>query len=435
MVQKEQVLKLIKDYYKTYHEKKAFTPGKDKIHYAGRVYDEDEMCLASDALLDFWLTAGKYTKAFESKFSDFLAVKNSLVVNSGSSANLIAITSLMSNQLKRRLYPGDEIITCSLAFPTTVAPIVQNRLIPVFVDARLDTYNIDEGMLKKALSKKTKALQITHTLGNPCDMDKIMKFVRENNLYLIEDTCDALGSKFNGKHVGTFGDIGTFSFYAAHHITMGEGGALAVSDARLASVIRSVRDWGRECFCGDNSGSKGACNNRFGYFIKEIKANYDHRYIYTDIGYNLKPLDVQSAIGLAQLKKLPSFIEKRKENFNKLYSLFSEYEKYFILPWWNKRSDVSWFSFPLMVKDTAPFSREELVKFLESKNIETRFIFAGNILYQPAYKNIKCRVIGRQRNSDEIMKRGFFIGVYPAIDDRHISYIKKVIREFCNRNK
>ncbi|MDP2921141.1 MAG: lipopolysaccharide biosynthesis protein RfbH [Candidatus Omnitrophota bacterium] len=429
-MEKKDIFKLVKEYYKAYHKKSAFSPGKDKIHYAGRVYNEKEMISAVDAVLDFWLTAGKYTKEFERKFSEILGVKNTILVSSGSSANLVAIAGLMSNRLKDRLKPGDEIITCGLAFPTTVAPIIQNRLVPVFVDARMDTFNIDEGLLEKAVSGRVRAIQVTHTLGNPCDMEKIMEFSDRHDLYVIEDACDALGSKFDGRITGSFGDIATFSFYAAHHIAMGEGGAVTSQDQNLARILRSIRDWGRDCFCGDDSGPRGACDKRFDYFIKEIDSTYDHRYIYSDIGYNLKPTDIQSAIGVRQLEKLDGFIEKRKKNFSLLYSAFSEFKEYFSLPGWDKRADVSWFAFPLCVKEDAGFTRQDIVKFLESKNIETRFIFAGNILNQPGYKNIECRVPGSLKNADKVMKNGFFIGLYPGIGPAQISYIIKAFKDF-----
>ncbi len=432
MVEKKDIFKLVKRYYLERHKKKTFSPGSGKIHYAARVYDENEMISAVDAVLDFWLTAGKYTKEFERKFSEFLNVKNTILVNSGSAANLLAVSSLMSSRLKDRLKPGDEVITCGLAFPTTVAPIIQNRLIPVFVDCRLDTFNIDEKLLEKAVSRRARAIQVTHTLGNPCDMERITRFADKYDLYLIEDACDALGSKFDKQYVGSFGDIATFSFYAAHHITMGEGGAVTAPDTNLSRILRSIRDWGRDCFCGDDSGPEGACGKRFDYFLKEINSAYDHRYIYSDIGYNLKPTDIQSAIGVRQLEKLQGFIKKRKENFNKLYEALSRFKKYFLLPGWDKRSDVSWFAFPLCVKEGAGFTRQEIVKFLELKNIETRFIFAGNILNQPGYKNIECRVPGSLENADSVMKNGFFIGLYPGIGSAEINYIIKVFIDFLS---
>lgn len=432
MVQKSDIFKLIRQYYRQHKEKKGFDPAKDKIHYAGRVYDEKEMLLATDAILDFWLTLGKYGKTLEKNFSGFLGVADTVLVNSGSSANLIAVATLMSNRLKNRLKPGDEVITCALAFPTTIAPIIQNGLIPVLVDCRLDTLNIDETLLQKAVSKRTKAIYITHTLGNPCNMDKIKEVADKNGLCLIEDCCDALGSKYDGKYVGTFGDIATFSFYPAHHITMGEGGAVVTSNGDLARIITSVRDWGRDCYCSGNSGSNGACGKRFDYLIKEIDSSYDHKYIYTDLGYNLKPTDIQAAIGVAQLEKLPSFIKKRKENFDKLYKGLACFKSFFSLPVWSDKADVSWFAFPMLIKDSASFKREELVRHLEDRHIETRFIFGGNILRQPAYKNMRCRVAGALKNSDKVMKKGFFIGLYPAISGTELNYIIKTFGEFLS---
>jgi CDP-6-deoxy-D-xylo-4-hexulose-3-dehydrase len=435
MVQRKHIFSSIKQYYREKNKAKSRRYAKEKVHYAGRVYNEKEMINAVDAVLDFWLTLGKYGKIFEDNFSRFLGLKGAVLVNSGSSANLIAITTLMSNRLRDRLESGDEIITCSLGFPTTVAPIIQNGLVPVFIDCRLDTLNIDEGLLEKALSRRTRAVQVTHTLGNPCEMDKIVRFARKHGLYLIEDACDALGSLFDGKYTGTFGDIATFSFYPAHHITMGEGGAVACSDKKLLDIACSIRDWGRDCFCGNASGPKGACRKRFDYYIKEINSTYDHRYVYSDIGYNLKPTDIQAAIGAAQLEKLPLFIKKRKENFRKLYEGLSQFKDFFSLPWWDPRSDVSWFAFPVLVKDNAPFERRELVEYLEQNNIETRFIFGGNILNQPAYRKVKSRTAGTLERSNRVMKNGFFVGLYPGLDSRHIDYIINTFREFINLKK
>lgn len=432
MVQKRELFKLIKEYCSQHKNKKNQTAGNTKIHYAGRVYDSREVIMACDAALDFWLTLGKYDKIFRNRLTRFLGVKEAILVNSGSSANLVAIATLMSNRLKDRLRPGDEIVTCVLGFPTTIAPMVQSGLIPVLVDCRLDTFNIDETALENALSKRTRAIQVTHTLGNPCAMEKITRFAKKHNLYLIEDVCDALGSKFDGEHVGSFGDIATLSFYPAHHITMGEGGAVVTSNKMLARIARSIRDWGRDCFCGDNSGPDGACGKRFDYFINEIDSSYDHRYVYTDIGYNLKPTDIQAAIGVAQFDKLKSFIKKRKENFCRLYRGLSKFKKYISLPEWSERADVSWFAFPVLIKDSAPFRRRELVKYLEGRNIETRFVFAGNILTQPAYRNIRCRKTGPFKNSNKVMKNAFFVGLYPGIGSQEIDYIVKSFGEFLS---
>ncbi len=428
---KAEIFKKIEDYYQAFHAKKGFIPGKTKIHYAGRVYDSREMIAMTGAILDFWLTLGKEADKFQAKFSGYLGVKNVILTNSGSSANLLAISSLKSDTLKNRLKDGDEIITTALAFPSTVAPIIQNTLVPVFVDVEPGTYNIDTFQLRRALSKKTRAVFITHTLGNPCRMDEIVRFVRRHNLILIEDVCDALGAKFTGKKIGTFGDISTYSFYPAHHITLGEGGALATDDTSIFRAALSLRDWGRACYCGYNEKNpNGSCNNRFGFKYAGLPAGYDHKYTYTHIGYNLKPLDIQAAMWQEQLKKLPAFLKQRSRNFEFLFKLFANYGRYLSLPQHYKDAEPAWFCFPVTVKKNSGIRRSDFVQYLEKNNIETRMIFAGNILRQPGFRNIKCRVVGELKNTDYIMNNSFFIGIYPGLKQEHMNYVADKINDF-----
>ena len=421
---KKEIFRLITEYYKTKKVQDSFIPGKSRIQYAGRIYDEREMILATDAILDFWLTLGNYAKKFERNFSNFLGIKNVILTNSGSSANLLAVASLKSVQLDNRLKDGDEVITPAATFPTTFNPIVQNNLIPVLVDVQIGTYNADAQKVKDALSKKTRAIVLPHTLGNPNEMDVIMDIAEEHDLFVIEDACDALGSKYNGKYLGSFGVFGTFSFYPAHQITMGEGGAVVTDDETLASIALSLRDWGRACVCRRCLLSLGQhCPLGF------QKASLA-KYIYTNIGYNLKPTDIQAAIGLAQLEKLPRFIEKRKKNFSILYDGFLKYEKYFVLPESLPKADPCWFAFPLTVKKNAPFTRNEIVSWYEKYGIETRPLFAGNIIRQPGYREVNFRIAQKLENTDQIMKRTFFIGVYPGIDEERMNYILEKTDQF-----
>jgi CDP-6-deoxy-D-xylo-4-hexulose-3-dehydrase len=429
---KGEIFQKVREYYEKVHKDREFVPGKSKIHYAGRIFDEQEMCNMVDAVLDFWITLGPYGDQLEKELADFLGVREAILVNSGSSANLVAIAALMSPQLGNHLSLGDEVITPAVTFPTTFTPIIQNGLIPVIVDCELGTYNIDAAKLEEAISPKTRAMFISHTLGNPCQMDKIMEICSKYSLYLIEDTCDALGAKYDGKLAGTFGDVSTLSCYPAHHISMGEGGVIFTNDTKLAKIVRSVRDWGRDCWCRGDVSPNGACGKRFQYKIKMggEEIDYDHRYVYSNIGYNLKPTDIQAAMGLAQLKKLDWFIEKRMHNFNRLFEGLKRYEEVFILPRWNEKAEPSWFAFPLTIRPGSKFSRRGLLVFLEEANIETRLLFAGNILRQPAFKDINCRPIGNLANSDLVMTNTFFIGVYPGISDEVIEYILIKFKEF-----
>lgn len=429
---KEEIFQKVRQYYETVHKDRRFVPGESKIHYAGRVYDEQEMVNMVDAVLDFWITLGPYGEQLEKELANFLGVSEAILVNSGSSANLIAIAVLMSLQLSNHLSPGDEVITPAVTFPTTLTPIIQSGLIPVIVDCELGTYNIDAAKLEEAISPKSRAMFISHTLGNPCLMDKVTELCSKYNLYLIEDTCDALGAKYGGKLVGTFGDFSTLSCYPAHHISMGEGGVIFTSSARLAKIARSVRDWGRDCWCKGDASPTGACGKRFQYKIKigGEEIDYDHRYVYSNIGYNLKPTDIQAAMGLAQLKKLDWFIERRRHNFNRLFEGLKRYEDIFVLPLWNEKAEPSWFAFPLTIRPGARFTRRELLVFLEEAKIETRLLFAGNIIRQPAFKDINCRVTGSLANSDLVMTNTFFIGVYPGISDEMLDYILGKFGEF-----
>lgn len=426
---KKEIFKLIKKLYKAKPAKKEFIPGRTAINYAGRIYDWRELNNLVDASLNFWLTAGKYANEFEKKLSGFLGVRYALLVNSGSSANLLAVSALTSSFLgKRQLKPGDEVITTACGFPTTLNPIIQNNLVPVFIDIELGTYNIMAKRIEKAITKKTKAIFVAHMLGNPVNLSSILKIAKKYKLFFIEDNCDALGSKYLGKYTGTFSDISTCSFFPAHHITTGEGGAVLTNNPLLKRIIMSLRDWGRDCYC--DTGKDNTCGKRFSQKFADLPYGYDHKYVYSHIGYNFKVTDMQAAVGCAQLEKLPSFIETRKNNFRFLYKIFKEYEDYFILPRAEKNSIPSWFGFPVLVKDTAPFKRADIVRYLEARKIATRMLFGGNLLKQPAYKNIKHRVVGGLKNTDLVMNNLFWIGVYPGLTKTMLSYIEKTLKNF-----
>lgn len=434
---RKKIFSEIKKYYLVEHKQKKFVPGKTKVHFAGRVYDEKEMTAMTDAVLDFWLTLGKYGQEFEKKFSAIIGAKHTLLANSGSSANLLAVSSLMSPQMNDPLKPGGEVITPSSTFPTTLNPIIQNNLTPVFVDVELGTYNIDAERLGEALTEKTRLIVLPHTLGNPNEMDAVMDVARDHSLYVIEDACDALGSKYDGRMLGSIGDMGTFSFYPAHHITMGEGGAVTTSDSQLSLILKSLRDWGRACVCPVctlTEDPDSRCPLRFQFKSENLPEDYDRKYVYTNIGYNLKPTDIQAAMGVEQLKKLSGFTKKRKENFKILYGEFSRFEDYFILPKALPKSDPSWFAFPLTVKENPRFKRKDIVSWLEKNNIETRMLFAGNIVKHPGYRHVKYRVSGDLKNSDTILRNTFFIGVYPGLDRERLNYVIEKTREFMKKN-
>lgn len=433
-MKREELLEHIKEYYRENLSQQKFIPGETKIPFAGRIFDEMEMVNLVDASLDFWLTSGRYAQEFETKFAEFMEQTSCMLVNSGSSANLVAVTSLTSPLLRsNRLKKGDEVITVAAGFPTTVNPIIQNGLIPVFVDVDLETFNVDITQLEKALSKKTRAIVLAHTLGNPFDLGYIQNFCKGNNLFLVEDCCDAVGSKYEGKMVGTFGDLATTSFYPAHHITMGEGGSVLTSNPLFKRIATSIRDWGRDCYC--DSGFDNTCGRRFKGQYGQLPKGYDHKYVYSHRGYNLKLTDMQAAIGVAQLEKLPLFIEKRKENFKILYNALKKYEEFLILPKPTPNSDPSWFGFPFNVRENKHFSRRELAEYLEENKILTRGLFAGNLTKQPAYidNEIEYRIVGELRNTDYIMENTIFIGVYPGIDKEKMDYIIEVFDQFFKK--
>ena len=430
----QEILAKVEEFYHLAHRPEPFRPGQTKIPYAGRVFDEREMKAAAKAVLDFWLTLGPYADDFEAKLKSFLGVSDAILVNSGSSADLLAISTLCSRELEGHLSPGDEVITPAVTFPTTVAPLVQNNLVPVFVDCELGTYNIDASLLDGAVSDRTRAILPLHNLGNPCDMDAIMDFASKHHLFVIEDVCDALGSRYNGRSVGTFGDMATLSFYPAHHITTGEGGAVVTSDQRLATIARSIRDWGRACYCTHRTTNPlGACGRRFDFEIPGVPGAYDHRYVYSNIGYNLRPTDIQAAIGSVQMDKLPQFNEARQRNFWRLHSGLKGFEEFLILPSWGPEAQVAWFAYPITVRASAPFTRKELVVRLEDRLIQTRFLFAGNILRQPGFRDIPHRVAGQLVNSDLVMRNSFFVGIYPGLHDEHIDYMLETFRGFFSR--
>lgn len=426
---KKEIFEKVKKFYRLRKKQEKFIPGKSQINYAGRIFDEKEMINLIDASLDFWLTAGRYAKRFEEEFAKFLGVKYCLLTNSGSSANLLAVSALTSSELgKRRLKPGDEVITTACGFPTTLNPIIQNNLTPVFIDVDLRSYNLQTEKIEKTITKKTKAIFVAHTLGNPVPLNRILKITKKHHLWFIEDCADALGSKYKGKYTGTFGDISTFSFYPAHQITMGEGGAVVTNNPLLKKIIASFRDWGRACYC--EPGHDNTCGKRFGWQLGKLPFGYDHKYIYSHIGYNLRITDLQAAIGLAQLKKLPSFIKARRENFDRLYHFFKNYQNYFILPKAENNSEPCWFGFPLLIKKEAPFTRAEIIDYLEKNKIATRMLFGGNLTKQPAYENIKYKSIGPLKNTDLVMNNLFWLGVYPGITKEKLKYIFKVFTEF-----
>lgn len=414
--------KLIKNYYLKNHRREAFIPGVTPIKVSGRVFDEREIENAVEASLEFWLTEGHFAEEFSKKLASFLGTKFVSIVNSGSSANLAAISALTSPKLgQRQIKKGDEVITVACSFPTTVNPIIQNQAVPVFIDVDLETRNAKINLIEKAITKKTKAMIFAHTLGNPFEVDKVKIIAKKYNLWLIEDCCDALGSKFGGKYVSTFGDLATFSFYPAHQITMGEGGAVVTNNPDLYVLVNSFCEWGRDCWC--RTGQDNRCGRRFKFQLGKLPYGYDHKYTYSHIGYNLKATDLQAAIGLAQLEKLPNFIKIRQKNFEFLYKNLEKYEKFFFLPAWSKKSEPCWFGFMIVLRENCPFSRLDIVNYLQENKIETRSLFAGNLLKHPAYLDIKYRVVGDLKNSNLIMENGFWIGVYPGNTPEKLQYV------------
>ena len=425
------ILKLVEEYYQERFAGRSFDPDTDTIHYAGRVFDADELVKLVDSSLDFFLTASRYSDQFEADISEFFGLAYSYLVNSGSSANLLALTALTSPKLgDRRLRPGDEVVTVAASFPTTVAPIVQNQLVPVFVDVNLGDYTAIPSRIEEAIGPKTRLIVLAHTMGGPFDLDTVMRLAKEHDLWVVEDNCDALGSRYRGKLTGTFGNIATVSFYPAHHITMGEGGCVLTGDELLGRILRSMRDWGRDCYC--SGGENNTCGKRYGQQFGSLPFGYDHKYVYSHIGYNLKVTDMQAAVGVAQLAKLEDFITRRKTNFQKLYAKLSAYQDRLILPHAIPHADPSWFGFVITVRENAGFTRNELTRFLEANRIETRNLFSGNLLRQPAFMDIEHRVVGDLANTDLITEWTFFIGVYPGIDDRQLEYIGSTFDRFMH---
>jgi CDP-6-deoxy-D-xylo-4-hexulose-3-dehydrase len=424
-----EILKLVEEYYQERFAGRPFHPGTELIHYAERVFDANELVRLVDSSLDFFLTASRYSDQFETDFAEFFGLSNALLVNSGSSANLVALTTLTSPKLgEQRLRPGDEVITVAAGFPTTVAPIVQNHLIPVFVDVNLGDYTAIPARIEEAISPKTRAIAMAHTMGVPFDLDTVMRLAREHDLWIMEDNCDALGSRYHGQLTGTFGHLATVSFYPAHHITMGEGGCVLTGDDLLGRIARSIRDWGRDCYCA--GGENNTCGKRFSQQFGDLPYGYDHKYVYSHIGYNLKATDMQAAIGTAQLDKLEGFIARRKLNFQGLLTILKPYQDRLLLPYATPNSDPSWFGFVITVRQDAGFTRNDLTSFLEANHIETRNLFSGNLLRQPAFMGIEKRLVGDLTNTDIIMQRTFFIGVHPGIDNTRLDYIGSILERF-----
>ena len=429
---RKQITALTAEYYKARFEEKEFVPGKTKVNYAGRVFDEEELQNAVNASLDFWLTEGRFSEEFSSKISDFLGVENVLLTNSGSSANLLAFSALTSEKLgDKRLKPGDEVISVAAGFPATVTPIIQNGLVPVFVDLSIPTYNIDVEMLKRAITPKVKCIFLAHTLGNPFDIDAIMALAKEHDLWVVEDNCDAFGSEYKGRKTGTFGHISTISFYPAHHITTGEGGAICTNDPQLARIVRAFRDWGRDCYCA--GGDNNTCGKRFSQQFGTLPFGFDHKYVYSEIGYNLKMTDIQAAIGAAQMDKLPDFCESRKAHFQEWKRIFGKYPQYFITPEPTEGADPAWFAFIVTLKENSPFKRDDLTKYLNDNLIETRNLFAGNMTKQPAFIGKNWRIADHLTQTDYIMNNTFFLGTYPGLTDEMFKYAEEKLDEFVKQ--
>ena len=426
---KNEILSLVNDYSDINFKQKDFVPGISEVPVSGKVIGSLELKNMVEASLDGWLTTGRFNEQFEKKLANFLGIKCLLTVNSGSSANLIAFSTLTSPKLKEKaIQKGDEVIAVAAGFPTTVNPIVQFGAIPVFVDVKIPTYNIDENLVEAAITKKTKAVMLAHTLGNPFNVKKIKKICEKYNLWLIEDSCDALGSKFDNQNVGTFGDLATLSFYPAHHITMGEGGAVFTNSKKLERIAESFRDWGRDCYC--EPGKDNTCNKRFGWQLGGLPFGYDHKYTYSHLGYNMKITDMQAACGLAQLDRLDGFIKKRKENFNFLYKNLKELEDILILPEPEKNSEPSWFGFPLTLRQNKRFNRVDLISYLNANKIGTRLLFAGNLTKQPYMQNANFRVHGELKNTDLVMDNTFWLGLYPGLTFKHLEFTINILKTF-----
>lgn len=419
---RQAILNLVAEYTAETFPDRLFTPGVTPVPVAGRVFDADDLSYLIDASLDFWLTTGRFAHQFEREFAHFLGMRHAILCNSGSSANLLALAALTSPKLgDRRLQPGDEVITVAAGFPTTVNPIVQNNLVPVFVDIEPHTYNIDPRYLEDAISPRTRVIMLAHALGNPFNLDAVTDVVQRHNLWLIEDNCDSLGSKYHGKYTGTFGDLSTVSFYPAHHMTMGEGGCVVTDRPRLKVLIESFRDWGRDCWCVP--GKDNTCGKRYDWQLGGLPHGYDHKYIYSHVGYNLKATDMQAAVGVAQLKKLPEFIAARQRNWHTLYEGLKPFAEFFVLPQPTPNSEPSWFGFPLTVRPEAPFTRNELVRYLNQRKIDSRLLFSGNLTRQPAYQTVTHRVVGTLTQTELTMQRTFWIGVYPGLTRPMLDYV------------
>jgi len=424
---RSQILSLVAEYHKATFTKLPFVPGESSVPYAGRVFDEREIRNLVDAALDFWLTTGRFAERFEREFAQWMGVRHCLLVNSGSSANLVALAALTSPRLgERRLRRGDEVITVAAAFPTTVNPILQNGLVPVFVDVTLPTYNVDTSQLEAALSPRTRAMIFAHTLGNPFDVGAVASFAQKHDLWLVEDCCDAVGSTYFGRKTGTFGDLATVSFYPAHHMTMGEGGAVLTNTPLLHTIAESFRDWGRDCWC--EPGCDNTCGKRFGWQLGGLPSGYDHKFTYSHIGYNLKLTDMQAAVGVAQLEKLDGFVEARRRNFRALREGLASLEEFFILPEATNGAEPSWFGFPVAVRADAPFTRNQVTRYLEERKIATRLLFGGNLVRQPAYRESQYRVVGSLSQTDIVMNQVFWIGLYPGIQGRILDYMLDTLR-------
>jgi CDP-6-deoxy-D-xylo-4-hexulose-3-dehydrase len=431
---RRQILELTAEYHAEAFPRREFAPGTSVVPVSGKVIGAEDICSVVDSALDGWFTTGRFAKDFERKLARFFGVRSASLVNSGSSANLVALSALTSTKLgERALRPGNEVITVAAGFPTTVNPILQNRLVPVFLDVTLPTYEIDVSRLEEAYSPKTKAVMVAHTLGNVFNLGAVTEFCKRHNLWLVEDCCDALGSTYKGQKVGTFGDIATVSFYPAHHITMGEGGAVLTDKPALQVLIDSFRDWGRDCWC--EPGVDNTCGKRFDWQLGTLPCGYDHKYTYSHVGYNMKATDMQAALGVSQIEKLPEFIARRKENFAYLKAALKPLEEVLMLPEAGADSDPSWFGFPIGVKKDAPFTRDQMTKALEAQKIGTRLVFAGNLLRQPAYEGIECRVIGEMVNTDFVMNNAFWIGVYPGLTTEMLDFVAKTMLEFVGTAK
>jgi CDP-6-deoxy-D-xylo-4-hexulose-3-dehydrase len=426
------ILNLVDNYSNINFKDKDFIPGVSDVPISGKVIGALEVKNMVEASLDGWLTTGRFNQKFEDELSNFLGVKCLLTVNSGSSANLIAFSTLTSHKLKERaVQKGDEVISVAAGFPTTVNPIIQFGAIPVFVDVKIPTYNVDENLIEEAITKKTKAIMLAHTLGNPFNVKKIKDICEKYNLWLIEDSCDALGSKFDNKNVGTFGDLATLSFYPAHHITMGEGGAVFTNSKKLERIAESFRDWGRDCYC--EPGKDNTCNKRFGWKLGDLPFGYDHKYTYSHLGYNMKITDMQAACGLGQLSRLEGFIKKRKENFNFLYKNLKDLQDFLILPEPEINSEPSWFGFPLSLVNNTKYNRNDIVQYLNRNKIGTRLLFSGNLIKQPYMKEVNFRVHGKLENTDFVMNNTFWIGLYPGLSLKHLEYVINKLKDYFKK--